>query len=96
MYVELYGPKSREKNKMPERVHLKVRHESASYFKDGKRKIKEFRQKLGTTSWQKFAFDRFIITDKAKCTAEKEKGNSKATIRAFSSRGTTSKVSFCI
>ncbi|XP_028514531.1 uncharacterized protein LOC110237834 [Exaiptasia diaphana] len=77
MYVELYGPNSQENDdNMPVRVHLKVRHESASYFKDGQGNIKEFRQKLGTTSWRKFEFDRFTITDTARCNEEKQKGNS--------------------
>lgn len=77
MYVEMYGDNTQQKNNLPSTVHLRVRHESASYFKDGNNVIRKFRQKLGTTSWQKFQFNRFGITDQAKCDEEISKDNSK-------------------
>ena len=49
---------------------------SASFFRDGYGKMREFRQQ-NMDVWRKFEFDRFAITDTAKCQAEKKKGNSK-------------------
>lgn len=73
MYVELYGDNTQENNGMPPRVYLKLRHLSGAYFRDGTDKIKEFRQPLA--SWRKFEFDRFGITDTAKCNEARRKGN---------------------
>ena len=75
MYVELHGDNTQEKNNMPWRVYLKLRHLGASYFRDGTGKIKEFRQPLA--SWRKFEFNRFAITNTTKCNQEKMAGNSK-------------------
>ena len=76
MYVEMYGKESTKDKSMPETVHLKVRHESATYFKDGRGTIRQFRQKL--PSFQKFEFNRFTITNKEKCSKANEKGNCKS------------------
>lgn len=74
MYVELYGDES-QSNDYPAEVYLRLRHMSASYFRDGNDTIQEFRQPLG--SMRKFEFNRFAITDIAKCNEKKMKGNSK-------------------
>lgn len=76
----MYGDNTQEKNNLPAEVHLRVRHESASYFKDGNNNIRNFRQKLGSTSWQKFEFNRFRITDKDKCDEASSNDNSKYNI----------------
>lgn len=74
MYVELYGDKS-QTGGFPSRAHLKLHHMSSSYFRDGKGKVKEYRQPLG--SWRTLEFDRFAITNEDKCNEEKKVGNSK-------------------
>ena len=76
MYVELYGNESQKKNDLPAKVYLKVRHSTASYFRDGNGVVREFRQPLAA-SCEDMNFNRFAITDTAKCNAEKKKGNSK-------------------
>lgn len=73
MYVELYGDESQNENNLPANVYLRLRHMSGSYFRDGNGTVREFRQALA--SWRKFEFNRFAITDTAKCNAEKKKGN---------------------
>ncbi|XP_020909805.2 uncharacterized protein LOC110247688 [Exaiptasia diaphana] len=76
MYVELYGDNTQEDNNMPAMVHLKVRHGSASYFKDGSGNIKQFRQKLSIdTSWRKLVFNRFAITNTDRCNQDSREGN---------------------
>lgn len=75
MYVELYGPTTKQNNSMPAIVHLELRHGSASFFKNGGGQIKEFRQKLAL--FRKFTFNRFAITDEARCNQEISRGNSK-------------------
>ena len=75
MYVELYGDNTQERNEMPFRVHLNVARFSSSFFKDGTGRIKEFRQPPASS--QKFEFNRFAITNTAKCNEEKHKGNGK-------------------
>ena len=76
MYVELYGKETQRENNFPATVYLRLRHMSASFFRDGYGKMREFRQQ-NMDVWRKFEFDRFGITDTAKCQAEKKKGNSK-------------------
>lgn len=71
MYVELYGDNTQEQNGMPSRVHLNVARLSSSYFRDGTGKVKEFRQPPASS--RKFEFDRFEITNTAKCNEEKKK-----------------------
>ena len=76
MYIELYGDNTQDQNNMPARVYLKLRHfRSGSYFRDGTGNIKQLRQPLAT--WRKFEFNRFAITDIAKCNEKKMKRNSK-------------------
>ena len=75
MYVELYGDTTQDDNNVPAEVHLKLRHMSASYFRAGNGSIKEFRQPLA--SLRNFEFNRFAITNTAKCNEEKKNGNSK-------------------
>ncbi len=48
---------------------------SASYFRNGNGSIKEFRQPLA--SLRNLEFNRFAITNSAKCNEEKMNGNSK-------------------
>ncbi|XP_027053468.1 uncharacterized protein LOC113680633 [Pocillopora damicornis] len=74
MYVELYGKETQRENNFPATVYLRLRHMSASFFRDGYGKMREFRQQ-NMDVWRKFEFDRFAITDTAKCQAEKKKGN---------------------
>lgn len=76
MYVELYGDETQRENNFPSTVYLRLRHMSASFFRDGNGEVREFRQQ-NMDVWRKFEFDRFAITDTAKCQAEKKKGNSK-------------------
>ncbi|KAL9964361.1 hypothetical protein ACROYT_G027992 [Oculina patagonica] len=73
MYVELYSndDPSQDDN-IPGKVYLRLRHLSSSYFKDGTGNNKAFRQKVG--SERTFQFDRFEITDTAKCKEGKKKG----------------------
>lgn len=75
MYVELYGDDTQEQNEMPSRVHLNVTHLSSSYFRDGTGKVREFRQPPASS--RKFEFNRFAVTNTAKCNEETKKGNSK-------------------
>ena len=79
MYVELYGKASQTADTYPypDKVYLRLRHSSASYFRDGNEKIREFHQPLLGSSPHKFEFDRVAITDTNKCSEEKRKGNSK-------------------
>lgn len=69
MYVELYGDNTQSSNGMPDNVHLKLRHEGASYFRGAGGTIREFRQSLKEVdaSWRDFKFDRTQITDPQKC-----------------------------
>ncbi|XP_078381574.1 uncharacterized protein LOC144664346 isoform X2 [Oculina patagonica] len=75
MYVELYSDDdpSQFKN-IPSKVYLRLQHLSPSYFKDGTGKTKEFRQQVEKGSERTFQFDRFAITDTAKCQEGKKKG----------------------
>ncbi len=76
MYVELYGDgNENDNNNLPANVYLKLRHMSGSFFRDASGDTKEFRQPLA--SLRNFEFNRFAITNTAKCNAEKKKGNSK-------------------
>ncbi|KXJ22166.1 hypothetical protein AC249_AIPGENE4184 [Exaiptasia diaphana] len=74
MYIELYGEGDITKkiNNLPAKVRLKVQRQSASYFKDGAGKAREFRQSL--TDWRKFDFNRFAITDENECKKANKKG----------------------
>ena len=81
MYVELEGDKSKSGD-LPASVFLELRHLSASYFRDGRGDIKEFRQPLGAK--RKFKFNRFAITNTTKCWEEKRKGNGKYQTRRTS------------
>ena len=72
MYVELYGDES-QSNDYPAEVYLRLRHMSASYFRDGNDTIQEFRQPLG--SMRKFEFNRFGITNTAECNNAMQEGN---------------------
>ncbi|XP_028517529.1 uncharacterized protein LOC110247684, partial [Exaiptasia diaphana] len=75
MYIELYGDNTQGDNNMPLMVHLKARHGSASYFKDGSGHIKHFRQKLSLeTSWHKLVFNRLTITNPDKCEEQLRQG----------------------
>lgn len=76
MYVELYsdGDPSQFQD-IPAKVYLRLRHLSASYFRDGYGETKEFRQKL--VSERTFHFNRFEITDTEKCNERKKQGESK-------------------
>ncbi|XP_027053467.1 uncharacterized protein LOC113680632 [Pocillopora damicornis] len=74
MYVELYGDETQRENNFPATVYLRLRHMSASFFRDGNGEVREFRQQ-NMDVWRKFEFDRFAITDTAKCQAEKKNGN---------------------
>ncbi|KAL9982961.1 hypothetical protein ACROYT_G005076 [Oculina patagonica] len=74
MYVELYGDgNENDNNNLPANVYLKLRHMSGSFFRDASGDTKEFRQPLA--SLRNFEFNRFAITNTAKCNAEKKKGN---------------------
>ena len=76
MYVELYGDGDPSQfENIPAKVYLRLRHLSASSFRDGYGNTKEFRQTLG--SLRTFQFDRFEITDTKKCEEGKKKGESK-------------------
>ena len=76
MYVELYSDfNPSQVQEIPAKIYLRLRHLSASNFRDGYGKVKQFRQKLG--SERTFYFDRFQITDTAKCNEGKQKGESK-------------------
>ena len=76
MHVELYsdGDPSQFED-IPAKVYLRLRHLSASYFRDGNGETKEFRQKL--VSERTFHFNRFEITDTEKCNERKKQGESK-------------------
>ncbi len=74
MYVELFGDNTQSGN-YPAKVYLKLRHMSASHFRDGNGNIHEFRQKLGF--FRTFEFNRFAITNTTKCNEETKKDNSK-------------------
>ena len=76
MYIELYGDNS-QNGSYPYRadVYLKLRPMGGSYFRDGNGKIKQFQQPLGLG--RTFKFNRFSITNTAKCNKETKKGNSK-------------------
>jgi len=71
MYVELYGPTTRNQLNFPAVVYLRLRHMSAAYFRDANGSTKEFRQPLGTS--RTFQFNRFAIT--TRCNEEKLQGN---------------------
>ena len=76
MYVELYSDDDPSQfEDIPAKVYLRLRHLSASYFKDGNGETKEFRQKL--VSERTFHFSRFEITDTDECNERKKKGESK-------------------
>ncbi len=77
MYVELYGEEdeSNSNNNMPAKVYLKLRHMSGAFFRDSSGQSKEFRVPLA--SLRNFVFNRFAITNSAKCNEEKKKGISK-------------------
>ncbi|KAL9982967.1 hypothetical protein ACROYT_G005082 [Oculina patagonica] len=74
MYVELYGEEdeSNSNNNMPAKVYLKLRHMSGAFFRDSSGQSKEFRVPLA--SLRNFVFNRFAITNSAKCNEEKKKG----------------------
>ena len=74
MYVELYGPTTRNQTNFPAVVYLRLRHMSAAYFRDANGTTKEFRQPLGTS--RTFQFNRFAITNTTRCNEEKLQGNS--------------------
>lgn len=79
MALELYGDESQNHdNNLPAKVYLKLRHMSGSFFRDASGEAREFRQPLG--SLRNFEFNRFAITDTAKCNEEKKKGNSKGNL----------------
>ena len=76
MYIELYSDDDpAQVQGIPAKVYLRLRHLSASNFRDGYGNVKQFRQKLG--SERTFYFDRFQITDTAKCNEGKQRGESK-------------------
>ena len=68
MYVELFGPEKQADN-VPAMVHLEVRHRNTSYFRAGDNTIRKFIQPLGVVSLK---FDRFTVTDQAKCRKAKQ------------------------
>ena len=73
IYVELYGETS-QNDSVPDVVRLKLRPEGRSYFRDGTGKVRVFHQALADASskynWRYLNFDRFKLTDDAKCREE--------------------------
>lgn len=69
MYVELSGDGDPANfQSIPAKVYLKIRHLSASYFRDGNGEIKEYRQDTGRpVSQRTFHFNRLRVTDDQKC-----------------------------
>jgi len=74
LYVELTGDAQQPDN-VPADVHIHIRHLSASYFRAGDGKVKQYRQPLG--AYRKLKFDRFAISDERKCQEKKKDGNRK-------------------
>ena len=74
MYIELYGNGSQTKNNLPGRVYLGLKHSTGSYFRDGNGAVREFRQPLALQH-RTFKFNRFAITDTAKCVETQLAGN---------------------
>ena len=70
--MELYG--TAQDQSVPDKVRLKLRPMSRSYFKVGQ-EVKEYHQPLA--SWRYLNFDRFKISDATKCREEKEQGRGK-------------------
>ena len=74
MYIELYGSGSQTENNLPGRVYLGLKHSTGSYFRDGNGAVREFRQPLALQH-RTFKFNRFAITDTAKCVEMQLAGN---------------------
>ena len=70
IYIELYGT-NEQKKKVPAKVYLQVRHLSASYFRDGSNKIRQYHQPV--SAFRKISFDRFKISDEEECRKSKSK-----------------------
>ncbi|XP_078383070.1 uncharacterized protein LOC144665665 [Oculina patagonica] len=70
IYVELNGDTPQAES-VPDAVRLKLRPEGRSYFRDGTGKVRVFHQALADTSskynWRYLTYDRFKMTDDAKC-----------------------------
>lgn len=71
MYIELYGSEKQDP-KVPDKIHLKVRHLSGSHFLAGDNKMKNYRQPV--TDFRDLKFDRFTISDEGKCREAKQQG----------------------
>lgn len=69
LYVELTGT-SQQASNVPADVHLKIRHLSSSYFKDGDSKIKQYSQPIG--SYRKIKFNRLSTSDEQRCKLKTE------------------------
>ena len=67
MYIELSGPVNQPDN-VPDKIHLKVRHLSGSFFRAGDNSIKKYVQSLEPRS---IKFDRHTITNSEKCKERK-------------------------
>ncbi|XP_028514524.1 uncharacterized protein LOC114574945 [Exaiptasia diaphana] len=70
-YIELYGDNTQEGD-MPRKVYLDVTRESASYFRDGQKNVKKFRQSRLSKA---FSFYRIATTDEEKCDQASKEGN---------------------
>ncbi|KAL9982789.1 hypothetical protein ACROYT_G004894 [Oculina patagonica] len=74
MYVELFGDGNENDNKtLPAKVSLMLRRIGNSQFRNASGDIRKFAPTLA--SMRTFQFNRFAITNTAKCNAEKKKGN---------------------
>ncbi|KAM7430868.1 hypothetical protein ABFA07_018466 [Porites harrisoni] len=71
LYVELTGDED-QPSSVPDKVHLQVRHLSASYFRAGDGTTKKYYQSIG--SYRNVEFDRFSVTNKRKCQEAKAQG----------------------
>ena len=71
VYVELTGDED-QPSSVPDKVHLQVRHLSASYFRAGDGTTKKYYQSIG--SYRNVEFDRFSVTNKRKCQEAKAQG----------------------
>ena len=73
MYIELYGPQEQPES-VSDKVHLRVRHLSRAYFRAGDGNIKSYHQPI--TNYRDLKFDRFAISDRAKCRSRKKNDKS--------------------
>ncbi|XP_078344331.1 uncharacterized protein LOC144629949 isoform X1 [Oculina patagonica] len=71
IYIELYGSLSQPAN-VPDKIHLKVRHLSGSFFRAGDNTTKQYRVPVG--AYKNIKFDRFTLTNKETCKNRKKAG----------------------